>query len=180
MQENDGEKLNRLIIAVAHGNADSLDGIYEIAGKRMLAVARSLAGDYAEDVLQDSFIKIARFAHKYKYGTSPYSWLLKIVRNTALDFLRAKKARPTVNCDELFNLTSYDYSPEKRENAIMLEQAINRLEPNEKTVIYYKYYLDMTVREIAEELKQSKSAVQRTADRAEKKLKTILESGTKF
>ena len=53
MQTNDGEKLNRLIFAVAKGNADCLDGIYALAGGKMYAVALSLVGrDHAEDVLQ--------------------------------------------------------------------------------------------------------------------------------
>ena len=44
MQTNDGEKLNRLIFAVAKGNADCLDGIYALAGGKMYAVAFSLVG----------------------------------------------------------------------------------------------------------------------------------------
>lgn len=175
----DGEKLNRLIIAVADGHADCLDGIYEIAGGRMLAVAAGIAGrNGAEDVLHDSFIKIARFAHKYKRD-NPYGWLMKIVRNTALDYVRSQSIRAEVSTEVMFNLSSLDYSPDKRDDAIMLEQAINKLEPDEKKVIYYTYFLDMTVREIAEILKCSKSAAQRTAERAEKKLKNILSGGTK-
>ena len=174
----DGEKLNRLIIAVANGYADCLDGIYNIAGERMLAVAASVVGrDGAEDVLHDSFIKIARFAHKYKRD-NPYGWLMKIVRNTALDYVRSRNVRAEVSTEVMFNLSSLDYSPDKRDDAIMLEQAIDKLEPDEKKVIYYTYYLDMTVREIAEVLKCSKSAAQRTAERAERKLKIILSGGT--
>lgn len=179
MQENDGEKLNRLIIAVGHGHADCLDGIYELAGGRMYAVALSLVGkDYAEDILHDSFIKIARFAKNYGRGMTPYGWLIKIVRNTALDFLRSRNIRKEVSENEFFSLTSLDYSPEKRESAIMLEQAIARLEPDEKKIIYCVYYLDMTVREIAVKFSLSKSAVQRIKDRAEKRLKTLLDGGT--
>lgn len=176
---SNGEKLNNLILAVADGHADCLDGIYELAGGRMFAVAVSVAGkENAEDILHDSFIKIARFARKYKKGVSPYGWLLKIVRNTALDYVRSKKAHNEASTEEFYSLSSLDYSPEKRENALMLEDAISKLEPDEKKVIYYKYYLDMTVREIAAEMKCGKSSVQRTAERAEVKLKNLLSGGT--
>lgn len=179
MSDSNGEKLNRLILAVANGQAACLDGILEIAGGRMTAVAAGIAGrEFAEDILHDSFIKIARFARKYKQGTSPYAWLTKIVRNTALDYVRSRKAHTEISADEFYSLTSLDYSPEKRESAIMLEGAIAKLEPEEKKVIYFKYYLDMTVREIAVEMKCGKSTVQRTADRAEQKLKTFLSGGT--
>ena len=179
MNERDGEKLNRLIIAVADGYADCLDGIYQIAGGKMFAVALSVVGkDYAEDVLHDSFIKIARFAKKYTPQPNPCGWLIKIVRNTALDYVRSRKAHTAASTEEFYSLSSLDYSPENRENAIMLEEALKRLEGDERKVIYCKYYLDMTIREIAKELKLSKSAVQRTAERAEAKLKNLLEGGT--
>ena len=175
MIEKDGEKLNRLILAVADGFTDCLDGILRLAGGQMMAVAVSIVGrDCAEDVVHDSFIKIVRFADRYKRGMSPYGWIMKIVRNTALDYLKAKKVKNEVSTEEFFSLSSSDYSPEKRENAIVLEQALKKLDGDEKKIIYYIYYLDMTVREIAEELGMSKSAVQRLKDKAEEKLKNLL------
>ncbi|MCH5142739.1 MAG: sigma-70 family RNA polymerase sigma factor [Clostridiales bacterium] len=175
MYDTGGEKLNNLILAVADGHADCLDGILKLAGGQMMAVALSMVGrDYAEDVLHDSFIKIARFAKSYRPGTSPYGWLMKIVRNTALDFLKAKKTRAEVSSEVLFSLSSLDYSPERKESAIDLERAIAKLEPDEKKIIYFVYYLDMTVREIAGEMNMSKSAVQRLKEKAEEKLKNLL------
>ena len=176
---NDGEKLNKLIFAVAGGDADSLDGILRLAGGKMTAVAVSIVGrDCAEDVVHDSFIKIARFAKSYKRGMSPYGWIMKIVRNTALDYIKAKKGRGEVSEEEFYSLSSLDYSPEKRENALVLEQAMQQLESDERKVIYLTYYLDMTVREIAGETGMSKSAVQRLKEKAEEKLKKLLDSGT--
>ena len=175
MVERDGEKLNKLIVAVAEGNAKALDGILRLAGGKMLAVAVSFVGrDYAEDVLHDSFIKVARFAQSYNRGMSPYGWLMRIVKNTALDFLRSRKIKREVSEEEFYSLSSLDYSPEKRENAIALEQALAKLEADERNIIYYVYYMDMTIREIATEIGMSKSAVQRLKERAEEKLKNFL------
>ena len=179
METNDGEQLNRLVFAVAKGNADCLDGIYALAGGKMYAVAFSLVGrDYAEDVLHDSFIKIARFAKKYSWCDNPCGWLIKIVRNTALDFIKAKKIRNEVSEEAFYSLSSLGYSPEKRENAIMLEQAMSKLEPEERKILYLIYYLDMTVREAASELEMSKSAVQRLKEKAEARLRELLYGGT--
>ena len=178
MIEQDSEKLNRLIIAVANGFSDCLDGILDIAGGKMMAVAISLVGrDYAEDVVHDSFIKIARFGNRYERGMNPYGWIMKIVRNTALDFKRSRRLHPQVSTEEFFSLSSLDYSPEKRENAIVLEQALSKLDEDARKIIYYIYYLDMTIREIAAEMKISKSAAQRLKEKAEEKLKKLL-SGT--
>ena len=178
MNVSDGEKLNSLILAVANGDAGGLDGILLLAGGKMTAVAAGVVGrDYAEDVVHDSLIKIARFAKSFKRGMNPYGWIMKIVKNTALDFIRSKKLHPQIGEEQFFSLSSLDYSPEKRENAIVLEQAISKLEKNEQRIIYFIYYLDMTIREIAAEMKISKSAAQRLKDRAEEKLKSLL-SGT--
>ena len=144
-----------------------------------MAVAASYVGrEFAEDVVHDSFIKIARFAKNYRRNVSPYGWIMRIVKNTALDFLKSQKRKKEVSEEEFFSLTSFDYSPERYENAIMLEQAIAKLEPDERKIIHMIYYLDMTVREIASELDLSKSAVQRLKEKAEEKLKILLDIGT--
>lgn len=178
MQGNDTEteRLERLILAIARGHAECLDGVYLLAGKRMFAVARSVTGAYgAEDAVHDSLIKIARFARKYERGTNPFGWVLKITRNTALDYLR-KNGR-TVSTEEFYNLSSLDYSPDRRDEAILLEQAMAKLGENERRAVYLKYYLDMTVREIAAETGMSKSAAQRLIEKAEKELKNLLCAG---
>lgn len=168
------EQLNRLVTAVANGYADCLDGIYETCGGQMFAVAQGIVRDraLAEDVVHDSLIKIARYAHRYKRGTSALAWIMTIVRNTALD--TARKQRREVSADELYSLTSFDYSSENRDSALVLESAIARLAENERKVIYCRYYLDMTVRETAAQLKMSKSAVQRAQENAENKIKLFL------
>lgn len=178
MPDKQTEQLNALIYGVKDGVTDCLDGIYILAGKRMFAVARSIAGrDFAEDVVHDSLIKIARFAPKYRRDDNPFGWVMKIVRNTALDFVKKRTAHPTASTEEFFSLASSDYSPESRDEALMLEEAVKKLEKDEQRVIYLKYFIDMTVREIAAEMKISKSAAARLADRAEAKLKKLLYSG---
>lgn len=179
MQEQDKQKLNRLLLAVADGHAECLDGILEILGGRMLAVAAGILGERAaaEDAVHDSFLKIARFAGRYKRETDPVAWILKLVKNTALDAVRKKKRHPEASADELYSLTSFDYSPEKRENALVLESAMRQLKPDERQAIFLRYYADMTVREIAEAMQLSRSSAERLIQRAEQELKKILIAG---
>ncbi len=177
----DGAKaqLNNLLRAVANGDADALDGIYSIAAKRMNIAAQTIVCDRAaaEDVVSDSFIKIVRFASRYGRQDDPMAWILKIVRNTALDYLRKRKRRAEVSCECLYNLADENGSPEKIERALLLEQALSRLDGEERRVIYMRYYLDMTVREISEATRLSRSSAERLIQRAEQKLKTFLKSG---
>lgn len=180
MSPENSQKLNNLLIAVANGYSECLDGIYEIAGGQMLAVAISITRERhsAEDVVHDSLIKIARFANKYKPDTEPAAWIMSIVRRTALDYLRTQKRRGEVGGEELFYLSDSGYSADKHDNAIALEQALKQLSAEDRQIIYYVYYLDMTLREIAKQTHSSKSAVQRAIKKAEKNLKIALFGGT--
>ncbi len=168
------EQLNTLVAAVADGNANCLDGIYAAAGGRMFAVALGILKDraLAEDAVHDSLIKIAKNAHKYKKGTSALAWIMTIVRNTALD--EARKRKREVDVDGFYSVASLDYSHEKCESAMNFERALNTLDGVQRKIIYCRYYLDLTVRETAAQLKMSKSAVQRAQEQAENKIKKYL------
>ncbi|MDE7380292.1 MAG: sigma-70 family RNA polymerase sigma factor [Clostridia bacterium] len=173
------EQLNNLIFAVAQGQTQCLDGIFEIAARRMNVAALAVVGDRAaaEDVVSDSFIKIVRFAGKYRRQDDPMAWILRIVRNTALDYLRKRKRRAEVSSECLFDLCDPSSSPEKIEAAATLELAISKLAPDERRAIYMRYYLDMTVREIAEAIRLTRSSAERLIQRAETNLKTFLKNG---
>jgi len=180
MPPSEYEQLNRLFRLLREGKTDALDGVYTLVGRRMLALARGIVRNAAdaEDVVQESFLKIARSVFSYRDGTNAYGWVMRITRNTALDFLRRNHRVATESLDEFFHLTDELYSPERREEALVLEEAICALPAVERRMIYYKYYLDFTVREIASETGMSKSAVQRLIAQAEKHLKNLSESGT--
>ena len=173
------EQLNSLLRDLKRGNADALDDILALAGGRMLALARGIVRNLAdaEDVVQDSFWKIARGIKSYKNDTNGYAWIMRIVRNTAFDLLRRRRMHGEEDIEEFFHLSDERYSPDKRDNAIVLEEAIQKLAPLHKKMIYYRYYLDFTVRDIAKETGLSKSAIQRAIEAAEKELKFFLEAG---
>lgn len=173
------EQLNGALLSLKEGNAEALDFIFELAGKRMYALALGVVKNPAdaEDVLSDSFLKLARGVRSFRAGTNGYAFVMRIVRNAAFDLLRKRKVRAEEDIDGFFHLSDGRYSPERREDAMELERAIARLGAEEKKLIYLKYYLDETVREIAAELGISKSAAGRKLQQAEQKLKEILGQG---
>ena len=181
MTDDDRRQLNSYIRAVAQGNGSALDGIYRIAGKKMYAVAYALLGNRAaaEDAVSDSFVKIARFAYRYRQEDDPSGWLTAIVRNTCLDSLRKAKRHAEVSAEQLYFLTDDSYSPERRESAIVLEEAIKKLPPDRARAIYLRYYLDMTIREVAESMGLHRSTAERLIKAAEENLKNLLNGGKK-
>lgn len=176
MQEDELRKINNFILYVAKGYPQALEAIYENIGGRMLSVAFSVLKDryLAEDVVQDSFLKIAKNAHRFKQDTNGIAWVCKIVRNTALDYLKREKKITKVNIDDCFDLGAADVGLDRSENAIILENALKKLSSDQRTVVYYRYYLDYTVRDIAKETGIPKSTVMRLIQSAEENLKKIL------
>ena len=173
------EQLNVLLQALRAGDADALDGIYALVGRRMLSLARGITKNHAdaEDVVSDSFLKLARGIRGYRPGTNGCAFVMRIVRNCAFDLLRRRKVRAEEDIDAFFHLTDDRYDAGRMERAVMLEDVVARLAPSERRMIYYRYYLDFTVREIAKETGMSKSAVARLTAAAEEKLKLLLREG---
>lgn len=176
MPPTESEQLNRLLSRLARGDKDALDGILSLLGKRMYALAYGFVKNRAdaEDILSDSFLKIAQGIRSFKSDTNGYGWIMRIVRNCSLDFLRKRKRTATEDLDGFFCIADERYSPDRYDDAVLFQNALQSLAPLERRLIYYRYYLDFTVRETAAEMGLSKSSVQRMTEQAEKKLKEIL------
>ena len=179
MAPADPEQLDTLLTSLRHGNANALDGVYALLGGQMLALARGIVHNRAdaEDVGTDKFHKLVPRIRTYRSGSNGRAFVMRIVRNTAFDLLRRRKIRAEEDLDAFFHLTDERYDPGRTEDALMLEEAVAKLDPPERRMIYYRYYLDFTVREIAQETGMSKSAAARLVSLAEEKLKKLLGAG---
>lgn len=70
--------------------------LYKAYAPALFGVLRRMIDDdcIAEDLLQDTFVKIWTNSHRYDPGQGRlFTWLLKLTRNVALDALRARKTR---------------------------------------------------------------------------------------
>ena len=174
------KQINILIVQVSQGNTFALEGLSRLVSARMLSIALSIVKNRAtaEDVVQDSFLRIVKNAYLFKPQTNGYAWICKITQNVALNALRAENRRRTDNIDDFFNLSSDDDVEETSTRHILLKQAMQGLSDFEKRVIYQKYFMDFTVRDSAKSLGKSKSAVQRAITAAEEKIKLFLNGGT--
>jgi RNA polymerase sigma factor (sigma-70 family) len=83
-----------LAATLASGDAAALDRLYAHYRPVAFSIAYSLLADAgaAEDVVQDAFIRAWRNASSFQATRGSFrAWLLTIVRNTAIDQLRARK-----------------------------------------------------------------------------------------
>jgi RNA polymerase sigma-70 factor, ECF subfamily len=109
----------------------------------------------AENLLQDTFVKIWKNIEKYKpeKGTL-FTWMLNIARNTALDFLRSKGFLQQAKNQELENSvhTQIAFSETPSIEAIGLFDLVKRLEPTYQQAIELVYCNGYTHEEAAEQL----------------------------
>jgi len=171
------EKTEYALSLIANGDEEGVNLLYECMGKTMLFVARQVVRDSfaAEDVVQDSFLKIVKNISKYKRGTNAYGWVCKIVRNTALNSIYGEKKHPTADIEEFTLVLGDDDFEEKSATRLLVEKLMNSLSPPiVKKMVYMKYFLDMTVREIAKEVGKSKSYVAKEIAKAEEFMKKML------
>ncbi len=89
------QRLERLLARVSQRDYDAFELVYKLTSAHLFGVALRILkrGDHAEEVLQDAYINIWNQAGSYSAGlAAPMTWLISVVRNKALDWLRQHKA----------------------------------------------------------------------------------------
>lgn len=85
----------RLARACADGSSDAFATIYARHGERMKSIAYNHLGNVsdAEDVVQETFLKVHRAASSYNGEAAFTTWLYRILINTCYDLLRKRSRR---------------------------------------------------------------------------------------
>ena len=102
----------------------------------------------AEDVTQETFIKIFRSIDKLKSHESLTCWIYRIATNEALRFLEQRKTN-VFPIDEAPALTADSYVNYSDLEAIVLKKAINSLPPKQRVTFNMRYYDELEYEEIA-------------------------------
>jgi RNA polymerase sigma-70 factor, ECF subfamily len=92
----------RVLARAREGDLAAFEDIVRLYQADVFRFAWHLTRDRttAEDVTQDAFIRAFRFLRSYR-GDSPFSsWMMRIVRNCAMDSLRAQKRHATRHEDD--------------------------------------------------------------------------------
>lgn len=162
---------------------DKCEIIYNEYRKRMIATANSVLQNEqdAEDVLHDTFIKIARNmkAIDDPYSDKTLSYLLKAVKNTAKDFLKKKENRKEVAAqDYVENIPDAQFLEKLRikDRYNKVVNAIRKLNDTYRDVMFFHFVSGMKIAEIADLLGRKRSTVQQQLVRGKKKLIEILET----
>ncbi len=137
-----------------------------------------LVHDDADDVLQDTFIKVFRNVENFKGESKLYSWMYRIATNEAITFLNSKAKKAGMGSEELqqhlANNLKADAYFEGEEIQLKLQQALARLPEKQRLVFNMKYFDDMKYQEISEALDTSVGALKASYHHAVKKIEDHL------
>lgn len=136
--------------------------------------------DDADDVLQNTFIKVYRNIDGFKGESKLYSWMYRIATNESLTFLKQKSKKSGITDEELKtkmveNLEADVYF-EGEEIQLKLQKALATLPDKQKLVFNMKYYQEMKYEEISEVLETSVGALKTSYHLAVKKIETYLKA----
>lgn len=161
--------LDRLIAAVAAGDADALTSLYHETSAGVYAYALSvLKSCYdAEDVLQDTFLRISQTAGSYRSNGKPMAWILTITKHLCMDLLRQQKKTAALSYD----LGVPEADPDDR---LVVEACLQILTDEERQIVVLYAVSGIKHREVAEVMGLPLSTVLSKYRRALKKMKTYL------
>lgn len=170
------EATQELVARARHHDADAFAELIERYEQAALAVAYAVLrdADRAGDAVQEAFLhawsELGRLQEAAKFG----GWLMRIVRNAALDLRR--KQKPTVAAYPEIAAETADPASrgELRERDARVQEALNGLEETTRMAVILRYYDGRSAREIADLLDLSPAAVDMRLSRGRSQLKESL------
>ena len=153
-----------LALLYAAGDNKAFDELLARNRQKVFDYIQFVVHDYdlSNDIFQDTFIKAIIYLQDGKYTDTGkfYFWLTRIAHNAIIDKFRRIKSAHIVepnDDNDLSNLTSDELKEGNREMEFVNNQIradvrhmISMLPANQREVVYMRYYLDLSFKEIAE------------------------------
>ena len=138
-----------------------------------------MSHDDADDVLQNTFIKVFRNIENFKGDSKLYSWMYRIATNEALSFLKTKARKLGQSSealqDTLANQLESDVYFEGDEIQLKLQKAIATLPEKQKLIFNMRYFQEMKYDAISEILDTSVGGLKASYHLAVKKVQSYLQ-----
>ena len=148
--------------------------------ERLYAHIRRMVNEHedANDVLQNTFIKVFRNIEKFEGNSQLYTWLYRIATNETITFLNKKKKKSTTSIDDeeldMANRLSADTYFDGEEAQKSLQRALAVLPEKQKLVFNMRYYDEMSYQAISDVLETSVGALKASYHHAVKKIEQYL------
>jgi RNA polymerase sigma-70 factor, ECF subfamily len=172
--DEDSELLDRL----AAGDEAAFRQLVERHIDRAYAIALRIVGSAAdaEDVVQDTMLKVWSHRGRWQHGRAKFStWLYRVISNRCIDLRRKPRSEDVDAVPELAD-PQPDASAmiERNEVRDLLEAAMQRLPEQQRLAVILSYHENMSNGEIAEVMDSTIAAVESLLKRGRQQLRELL------
>ena len=147
-----GDSLKRPFEELAAGDPSALESVWEIAGRRLYALAlwRTGNAEDARDVVQDVFVRLASRSGALSRVEAPHVWLLAVAHRAAVDLTRRRAVRRTEPLEAAGLVEARGADPERAVEAARLSEALAKLPEAQREAVSLRHLLGCSFREVAE------------------------------
>jgi RNA polymerase sigma-70 factor (ECF subfamily) len=169
---------NRMLMKeLQEGNQKVFDKLFDQYYHPMCTFIYPLIGDkhIVEDIVSDCFVKLWEQRKDLRIHTSVTNYLLTLVKNAAISFLRKKKL-PQIEFEQVSNTITDDDAEIIKESEIYnkLYQALDKLPEQRRTILKLAAFEGKSYQKISQELNISTNTVKTQIARSYRFLKTEL------
>lgn len=173
---------DRLMEALRRSVGPARDAAFRALVRRHAGAVRGLAAtivadpEQAEDVVQETFLRVYQARDRYEAGAASFrTWLLRIARNLALNDVRNRRRRRAEPLDEQ---ADSDEGPlaalEEGDRARLVSEAVARLGATEREVIALRFQQGLSYDEIGAVVGAGAPAAKQRTWRALQRLRALL------
>jgi RNA polymerase sigma-70 factor (ECF subfamily) len=158
------EKIDAALIAIARGgNSEAFATLVKQYLRPVYSFVRRFTGrvEDADDITQETFIKVWKHLKRYDEHRSFTAWLFRIARNTAIDWVRRRRdhAFSDFERDDGSNALTEtlvddallpDVLADQAQDFIFLEKLLAQLSPAQREVVLLRHETNMTFEEMSE------------------------------
>jgi RNA polymerase sigma-70 factor (ECF subfamily) len=173
---NDAERYRRFLDGDDNGLVEIIDEYHEGMSLYLNSIVNNMC--LADDIVQETFVKLAIKKPPFRGKCSFKTWLFTIARNCAVDHLRKDQKISDLSLDEhlvISDVTDTEKEYFKEEQKKELYRAMKRLNPEYYQVLYLMYFEDLDTSDIARIMHKAKRQVSDLIFRARKSLRSELE-----
>ncbi len=146
-------KTDVLIVRLKEQDPKAIGELYDAYGGALYGVVLRMvrSPELAEQVLQDTFVKVWRSAGSYDATKGRlFTWLVNIARNTAIDALRSAQYRHGQKTESLENIVHNPSGSPLNPDVIGLREMVTQLDDKYRTLIELMYFQGYTQEEVAQ------------------------------
>lgn len=175
-----------LMASVGRGDGNALGVLFERHHSRVHSLCYRMTGDasVADDLVQESFLRVFRYADSFAQRAAFTTWLYRLARNVCLQHLEAESRRRT-RLERAASEQRTDRGMQPPAEPPMdevtdprlaaLRQALYALAPDKREVLVLSRYEGLSYAEIAEVCETTVGAIKVRAHRAMRELRQIYE-----